>query len=102
MASLFQRIAQARIVEPEVRSMLFEYFVDKLWIGADTPSVTSLFYDSTELMIHDDYIEAHKTGGSAAPLANSATVHGLSEHIQIRPDGTASVVLECGARVRRR
>ena len=37
-------------------------FVDKVWVGPETISVASRFYDSTELMTHDDFIEAKQLG----------------------------------------
>ena len=62
IGAFYQRFAHARMDDPEVRDMLFEYFIDKVWIGPETISVASRFYDSTELMTHDDFIQAQQTG----------------------------------------
>lgn len=62
IGAFYQRFAKARIDEPEMRDLLFEYFIDKVWIGPTTVSVASPFYDGAEVMTYDDFIEAKQTG----------------------------------------
>lgn len=62
IGAFYQRFAKARMDVPEVRDMLFEYFIDKVWVGPETISVVSRFYDGTELMSHDDFIRARQMG----------------------------------------
>lgn len=33
IGAFYQRFAKARVDEPEVRDLLFEYFIDKIWVG---------------------------------------------------------------------
>lgn len=42
--------------EPEVHDQLFEYFIDKIWVGNESISVASRFYDGAESMNHDEFI----------------------------------------------
>lgn len=62
IGAFYQRFAKATMDDPEVRDTLFEYFIDKVWIGAETLSVASRFYDSPEVMTHEDFIAARETG----------------------------------------
>lgn len=59
---LYHGFAHATTDTTETRGLLFEYFVDKVWVGPRTVSIASRFYDSTELMSHDDFIAAKQTG----------------------------------------
>lgn len=36
--------------------------IDEFWIGPETRSVASRFFDSAEVMTYDDFIEARQTG----------------------------------------
>lgn len=62
IGAFYQRFAHARMDEPEVPDLLFEYFIDKAWVAPEIISGASRFYDGTELMTHDDFIQVRQAG----------------------------------------
>ncbi len=66
IGAFYRRFAQATIDTPETREQLFEYFVDKVFIGRDQIVVASYFHDSTAAIEFEDLEEAltsgHRTG----------------------------------------
>ena len=48
IGAFYRRFAQATIDTPETREQLFEYFVDKMFIGSEQIIIASYFYDSPQ------------------------------------------------------
>ncbi|MCS4532303.1 hypothetical protein NXS13_07260 [Corynebacterium sp. ES2730-CONJ] len=48
IGAFFQQFAKARLDDTDTRAMLPEYFVDKIYVGENTLTAVSLFYDHGE------------------------------------------------------
>ncbi len=66
------RFAEATIDTPETRDQLFEYFVDKVFIGREQIVIASYFYDSAGHIEFEDLEEALATGNRAGEVRTYA------------------------------
>lgn len=60
--AFYQRFAHATMDTVETRNLLFEYFVDKIFIDEDTVTVASYFFNSGEELDFETFKEAIETG----------------------------------------
>ncbi len=65
IGAFYKRFAEATIDTPETREQLFEYFVDKVFIGREQIVIASYFYDSPNHIEFDDLENALTTGNRA-------------------------------------
>lgn len=72
IGAFYKRFAQATIDTPETRDQLFEYFVDKVFIGRDQIVVASYFHDSTAPIEFEDLEEALTSGHRAGEVRTYA------------------------------
>lgn len=72
IGAFYRRFAQATIDTPETREQLFEYFVDKVFIGRDQIVVASYFHDSTAPIEFEDLEEALTSGHRAGEVRTYA------------------------------
>ena len=64
--------AEATIDTPETRDQLFEYFVDKVFIGREQIIIASYFHDSAAPIEFEDLEEALTTGHRAGEVRTYA------------------------------
>lgn len=62
IGAFYQRFAYATMDTPETRELLFDYFVDKIFVGATTLTIASWFFNGGAEITHEDLAEAKKTG----------------------------------------
>ena len=93
------RFAEATIDTPETRDQLFEYFVDKVFIGREQIVIASYFYDSAGHIEFEDLEEALATGNRAGEVRTYArkrefdtSPSGGANGTRTRDPHTASVV----------
>ena len=72
IGAFYKRFAEATIDTPETREQLFEYFVDKVFIGRDQIVVASYFHDSTAPIEFEDLEEALTSGHRAGEVRTYA------------------------------
>ena len=72
ISSFYKRFAQATIDTPETREQLFEYFVDKIFIGRDQIIIASYYHDSTAPIEFEDLEEALTSGHRAGEVRTYA------------------------------
>ncbi len=72
IGAFYKRFAQATIDTPETREQLFEYFVDKVFIGRDQIVVASYFHGSTAPIEFEDLEEALTSGHRAGEVRTYA------------------------------
>ncbi|WP_392452444.1 recombinase family protein [Corynebacterium dentalis] len=62
IGAFYQRFAHATMDTPQTRDLLFEYFVDKIFVGAATLTIASWFLDHGAEFTLDDLNEMKETG----------------------------------------
>lgn len=62
IGAFYKRFAEATIDTPETRDQLFDYFVDKIFIGRDQIVIASYYHDSARPIEFED-LEAALTSG---------------------------------------
>ena len=72
IGAFYKRFAEATIDTPETREQLFEYFVDKVFIGREQIVIASYFYDSAGHIEFEDLEEALTTGNRAGEVRTYA------------------------------
>ena len=72
ISSFYKRFAQATINTPETRNQLFEYFVDKVFIGREQIVIASYFHDSAAPIEFEDLEEALSSGHRAGEVRTYA------------------------------
>ena len=72
IGTFYKRFAEATIDTPETRDQLFEYFVDKVFIGREQIVIASYFYDSAGHIEFEDLEEALATGNRAGEVRTYA------------------------------
>ncbi len=72
IGAFYKRFAEATIDTPETREQLFEYFVDKVFIGREQIVIASYFYDSPSHIEFEDLEEALTTGNRAGEVRTYA------------------------------
>lgn len=72
ISSFYKRFAQATIDTPETRDQLFEYFVDKVFIGREQIVIASYFHDSAAPIEFEDLEEALASGHRAGEVRTYA------------------------------
>ncbi|EFW08778.1 hypothetical protein HMPREF9005_2245 [Actinomyces sp. oral taxon 178 str. F0338] len=65
IGAFYKRFAEATIDTPETRDQLFEYFVDKVFIGHDQIVIASYYHDSARPIEFEDLEEALTIGHRA-------------------------------------
>ena len=72
IGAFYKRFAQATIDTPEIREQLFEYFVDKVYIGREQIVIASYFNDSAGPIEFEELGEALTSGDRAGELRTYA------------------------------
>ncbi len=72
IGAFYKRFAQATIDTPETREQLFEYFVDKIFIGRDQIIVASYYHDSAAPIEFEDLEDALTSGHRAGEVRTYA------------------------------
>lgn len=72
IGTFYKRFAEATIDTPETRDQLFEYFVDKVFIGREQIVIASYFHDSTAPIEFEDLEEALTSGHRAGEVRTYA------------------------------
>ena len=62
IGTFYQRFAHATMDTAETRDLLFEYFVDKIFVGVDTLTIASWFFDRGAEIRFEDLAEAQQAG----------------------------------------
>ena len=68
IGAFYKRFAEATIDTPETREQLFEYFVDKVYIGREQIVIASYFHDSAIPIEFEELEEALSSGDSAGEV----------------------------------
>ena len=72
ISAFYKRFAEATIDTPETRDQLFEYFVDKVFIGREQIIIASYFHDSAAPIEFEDLEEALTSGHRAREVRTYA------------------------------
>lgn len=72
IGAFYKRYAEATIDTPEARDQLFEYFVDKVFIGREQIVIASYFHDSAAPIEFEDLEEALTSGHRAGEVRTYA------------------------------
>ena len=72
IGAFYKRFAEATIDTPETRDQLFEYFVDKVFIGREQIVIASYFHDSAAPIEFEDLEEALTSGHRAGEVRTYA------------------------------
>ena len=72
IGAFYKRFAEATIDTPETRDQLFEYFVDKVFIGREQIIIASYFHDSAAPIEFQDLEEALTSGHRAGEVRTYA------------------------------
>lgn len=72
ISAFYKRFAQATIDTPETRDQLFEYFVDKIFIGRDQIVIASYYHNSAGPIEFEDLEEALISGDRAGEVRTYA------------------------------
>ena len=72
IGAFYKRFAAATIDTPETRDQLFEYFVDKVFIGREQIIIASCFHDSAAPIEFEDLEEALTSGHRAGEVRTYA------------------------------
>ena len=72
IGAFYKRFAEATIDTPETRDQLFEYFVDKVFIGREQIIIASYFHDSAAPIEFEDLQEALTSGHRAGEVRTYA------------------------------
>lgn len=70
IGAFYKRFAEATIDTPETRDQLFNYFIDKIYIGREQLVVASYYHDSAGPIEFEDLEEALTSGDRAGGTAN--------------------------------
>lgn len=62
IGAFYKRYAKATMDDPETRKMLLEYFVDKIFVGRETLTIASWFFDHGEELTYENLMEAKEMG----------------------------------------
>ena len=62
IGAFYKRFACATMGSRETRSMLFEYFIDRIFVGGQTLTIASWFFDGGRAITRADLLEAKQTG----------------------------------------
>ena len=72
IGAFYKRFAEATIDTPETRDQLFEYFVDRIFIGRDQIVIASYYHDSAAPVEFEDFEEALTSGDRAGEVRTYA------------------------------
>ncbi len=72
IGAFYKRFAEATIDTPETRDQLFEYFVDKIFIGREQIVIASYYHDSAAPIEFEDLEEALTSGYRAGEVRTYA------------------------------
>lgn len=72
IGAFYKRFAEATIDTPETRDQLFEYFVDKVFIGREQIIIASYFHDSAAPIEFEELEEALTSGHRAGEVRTYA------------------------------
>lgn len=72
IGAFYKRFAEATIDTPETRDQLFEYFIDKIYIGREQVVVASYYHDSAGPIEFEDLEEALTSGDRAGEVRTFA------------------------------
>jgi len=75
IGAFYKRFAEATIDSVETREQLFEYFVDKIFIGRDQIVIASYYHDSAGPIEFEDLEEALVSGYRAGKVRTYARKH---------------------------
>ena len=75
IGAFYKRFAEATIDSVETREQLFEYFVDKIFIGRDQIVIASYYHDSAGPIEFEDLEEALVSGYRAGEVRTYARKH---------------------------
>lgn len=62
IGTFYRRFAHATMGDAETRELLFDYFVDKVFVGADSLTVASWFFDHSETKIQGVHVDPKEAG----------------------------------------
>ncbi|MEE8703351.1 hypothetical protein [Bifidobacterium crudilactis] len=62
IGAFYKRFARATMDSRETRGLLFEYFIDRIFVGDKTLTIASWFFDGGQAIALDDLPEAKQTG----------------------------------------
>lgn len=62
IGTFYKRFARATMDSKETRDLLFDYFIDKIFVGAKTLTIASWFFDKGTAITFDNLAEAKQTG----------------------------------------
>ncbi len=62
IGAFYKRFARATMDSKETRDLLFEYFIDRIFVGDKTLTIASWFFDGGQAITLDDLPEAKQTG----------------------------------------
>lgn len=62
IGAFYKRFARATKDSKETRDLLFEYFIDKIFVGDKTLTIESWFFDGGQAITLADLPEAKQTG----------------------------------------
>ncbi|MFT8330969.1 recombinase zinc beta ribbon domain-containing protein [Bifidobacterium psychraerophilum] len=62
IGAFYKRFARETMGSRETRDLLFEYFIDKIFVGDKTLTIASWFFDGGQAITLDDLPEAKQTG----------------------------------------
>ncbi|MGO3358925.1 MAG: hypothetical protein ACTILK_08055 [Bifidobacterium crudilactis] len=62
IGAFYKRFARATMNSRETRDLLFEYFIDRIFVGDKTLTIASWFFDGGQAITLDDLPEAKQTG----------------------------------------
>lgn len=62
IGTFYKRFARATMYSKETRDLLFDYFIDKIFVGAKTLTIASWFFDKGTAITFDNLAEAKQTG----------------------------------------
>lgn len=85
IGTFYKRFAEATIDTPETRDQLFEYFVDKVFIGREQIIIASYFHDSAAPIEFEDLEEALTSGHRAG----EARTYARKREFDTSPSGGA-------------
>ncbi len=60
--AIYQHFAHATMDTPETRELLFDYFVNKIFVQAETLTIASWFFNGGAQITHESLDEARKKG----------------------------------------
>jgi site-specific DNA recombinase len=73
IGTFYRRFAHATMDTPETRDLLFRYFVDKIFAGAETLTIASWFFAGGTSIEYADLAEAQQAGEVLNAEFNTST-----------------------------